>query len=422
MAQNKKRKKTPVQKSPDARKRILNKTFVDKAYTVVKKVLRAYGLDPDIFDRLSKSQRGILMLWETQPPKFRVAEGYRVPRQLVALLNASTHHFLRNNYYGDRSIGLTYLELATFGVTLYVQILAVHENNGFPPEQMKIVDAIAEKLIELPVNKALEAIGEHIRKSVQMISKVNFRIYGYNWKISNPREADCVLSTVTLYSEECEPIYFSYKNKYHKAFRVRAGRVGIEPSYGAIIDQWFISGKETGKTKYLDIYIQSHALQRIKERVDIFPAHRRNFYVMNPLLYMHKVAFNSNGRAMFECYCEDVLFGYYPFVVQGNKLFVLSFLPVISPDTPKGMIVAERLNLQKEDMIYLGMDKLGFFLTVDFTQIPVLYNALLDAGLEPLLNYASDDLLPLERDAKKTLRVKRFFEKAPVTPEDESPG
>jgi hypothetical protein len=61
MAQNKKRKKTPAKKSPDVRKRILNKTFVDKAYIAVKKVLRAYGLDPDIFDRLSKYRRSFFL-------------------------------------------------------------------------------------------------------------------------------------------------------------------------------------------------------------------------------------------------------------------------------------------------------------------------------------------------------------------------
>jgi len=417
MAQNKKRKKAPAQKSPDVRKRVLNKTFVDKAYIAVKKVLRAYGLDPDIFDRFSKYQRSVFLLCETQAPRFRVAEGCRVPRQLVALLNSSTHHFLRNNYYGDRSIGLTYLELVTFGITLYYQITAVHTKKSFPAEQMPIINVIADKFIEFPVFKALEAVGTHIRKSVQMISKVNFRLYGYDWDLAVPGEQGSLMSTVTIYSEECESIYFSYRNNYHKAFRVKAGRVISTPSYGAIIDRWFVTGRETCKKQFFDIYIQSHALLRIKERVDIFPAHRRNFYAMDTLLYMHKVVFNSNGQAMFECYYKDVLFGYYPFVIQGNKLFVLSFLPIISPDTPKGMLLAKRLNLQKEDMIYLGMDKLSFFFTVDFTQIPLLYEALLEAGLGPLLNYTSEDLLPFEHDAKKTLRVKHFFEKALISPE-----
>ncbi|MDR3268836.1 MAG: hypothetical protein LBT83_07205 [Tannerella sp.] len=409
----KKKKKAPSGKSPDVRKRILNKTFIDKACVAIKKILRAYGLDPDIFDRLSKTQRNVFILTETDAPRFKVAEGSHMPRQLVEMINQSTHHFLRNNYYGDESIGLTYLEMATFGVTFYSQILVVHDENdrGFPPEQMKIVDAIAEKFMAYSLYNALEAIGVHLRKSVQMISKVNFRIYGYEWRIPSEYGRGYFKSTVFFYSEESEHIYFKYKNQFHKAFHVKAGRVNSHPFHGAEIDHRFIF-PERFDEKFFDIYIQSHALHRIKERVDIFPAHKRNFYVMDTLLYMHRIVYNSHGRAMLECYHDDVLFGYYPFTIQQNKIFILSFLPVIALDTPTGELIERRLHLQKEDTIYLGMDKLSFFFTVDFSQIPTLYNVLVEAKLKPLLDFDSEDRFLFEHDPKKTLMVKKFFEQS----------
>jgi hypothetical protein len=409
----KKKQKSSVKKSPDIRKRLQNKDFMDKSYFAVKKLLHVYGLDPNIFDQFSKKQRNLLLLCEIQAPKFRVAEGCRIPQQLITLLNSSTYHFLKNNYYGDESNGLTYLELATFGISFYYQIIAIHDSaNYFPPEQMEIVDIIAKEFLKIPVFRLLDTAGEYIGKYSQMISKINFRIYGFNWEIFNSEDEEFVQSIVTIYSDECESILFSYENKSHKAFRIKNGRVSAEPSRGARIDEWFISGKKTDEIKYLDIYIQSHALQQIKERMDIFPAHQRNFYAMDTLLSEQEVVFGANKCPMFECYYEDVLFGYYPFIVQGDKLFVLSFQPVISPDTPKGLLLAKRLNLQKEDMKYLGMDKLSFFFTVDFSQIPLLRKALVKVGLGPLLDYASEDLLPFERDAKKTLRVKKFFELA----------
>ncbi|MDR3194813.1 MAG: hypothetical protein LBT76_05935 [Tannerella sp.] len=411
-----KKKKSPAGKSPDIRKRILNKTFIDKAYLAIRKILRVYGLDPDMFDRLSKHQRQMFMLVETEAPKFKVAEGCRVPRQLVTLVNNYTHHFIRNNCYGNPEIGLTYLELITFGITFYTQVLSLHKADdcNFPPEQMQIVDTIAEKFIAANFYESLTAVGTYIRRAVQMISKVNFRIYGYDWHVPVFVGQGRFLSTVTLYSEESESIYFTYKGQKHKAFRVKAGRIITTPSTGACIDEEDVtfSSREDHKEKKLDIYIQSHALQRIKERVDIFPAHRRNFYVMDTLLYMHRVEFNSQNQGMFECYHDDVLFGYYPYIIRGNKLFVLTFLPIISPETPRGESFVYLLGLQKQDMIYLGMDKLSFFLTVDFTQIPELFQALTHLGLYSLVNYASEDLLPFERDPQKTLRVKRFFENA----------
>jgi hypothetical protein len=416
------KKRKPRKKSPDVRKqRVLNKRSIDKACIAVKKILRAYGLDPDIFDRLSKHQRGILIHLETEPPKFKVVEGNRVPRQLVNMINTSVQQFMRNTCYGDESIGLTYLDLATFGFSFYSQILWVHDESdiSFPPEQMKIVDTIAEKFIEKPLAEILGVVGAHVRKNIQMISKVNFRVYGYSWKIPSDYVFGYLIkSTIFLYSEECESVYFQYKNQYHKAFRVKAGQVSTTPPKGADIDHRFIFPERFG-VKYLAIYIQSHALQRVKERVDIFPAHKRNFYVMDSLLYMHRVVTDSSGRAMFECYHNDTLFGYYPFIVQKNKLFVLTFLPAISPGTPKGEFLVKRFGIQKEDMSYLGMDKLSFFFTVDFSQIPVLYEALLEAGFGPLFNFAPEDLLPFEIDVRKTQRVKKFLLKEDETVNNE---
>jgi hypothetical protein len=409
------KKKKPQKQSTDVRKRMTNKRYIDKAYVAMKKVLRAYGLDPEMLDRLSKHQRSLLMLFETEPPKFRVVEGNRFPRQLVNMINTSVQQYMRNNYYGDESIGLTYLELATFGVSLYMQIMSVNDeaDRSFPPEQMAIVDAIVEKFTEKPVAKALSAVGEQIRKNIQMVSKVNFRIYGHSWKIPSEYGYGYMKSTVFLSSEECESLYFTYKNQRHKAFRIKAGQVSTTPPYNASIDHRYIYPERPGDKRF-DIYIQSHALQRIKERVDIFPAHKRNFYVMDSLLYMHRVVVSPSGQSMFECFYKDTLFGYYTFTVQNDKIFVLTFLPALSPETPKGDFLVKRFGLQKEDMKYLGMDKLSFFFTVDFSQIPVLHEALLEAGFGTLFTFAPDDRLPFEIDPLKTLRVKKFFENANI--------
>jgi hypothetical protein len=404
-----KKKTPPPRKSPDARKRVLNKTFSDKAYIAVKKVLRAYGLDPDIFDKFSKAQRSLFINMETESPKFKVAEGHRMPRQLVNLMTTTIQHFLRHNYYGDRSNNLTYLELATFGVTLYLQIMFINDVRSFPPEQMKIVDMIAEKFTEYPITHALEAVGTQIRKTVQGVSKVNFRIYGFDWKVPSEYGTGFFKSTVFLHSEESEVMYFQHNNQYHKAFQVKAGRVNGQPAQGAQIDHRFIF-PERRTERHFDIYIQSHALLRIKERVDIFPAHKRNFYVMEPLLYMHRITVDSFGRCMFECYYDNTLFGYYPFVIKDKKIFVLTFLPLLSPITYRGALLINRFGMQKEDMLYLGMDKLSFFFTVDFSQIPLLQSALIEFGFGRILNFAAEDRLPLMIDTKKTLRVKKFFE------------
>jgi hypothetical protein len=419
------RKKKPAAAHRDE----MSKTAIEHTYATMCKVLQAYGLDPNLLRSFSKQQRRVLCYLKADPPRFKVAEGQRVPGRLVDFVSESTHRFMRTHYFGDERIGLTYLELATYGMALYVIAATAHDMPVFQGEPLKTLNFLADFFKNDRIYNDLRAIGTHIRKTTMMISKVNFRIYGYTWKINflNPGQKDCLRSVVYLSSEEPKLVHFTYNHKERIAFRVRAGRVISEPPHDATIDRWFITHEDDDPPVYLGIYIQSHALQRAKERMDIFPAHKRNYYVMEPLLYMHRVAYDTAGRPMLECYTKDgetiVRLGYFPFVIQKNKLFVLSFLPLISSHTWEGRHMQRQLGLQRDDLTFLGMDRLSFFLTVDFEQIPLLKEALIATKLWPLVTCAAknpDMNLPI--DQKKTQMIKKFFEqKAEYEKTEEQP-
>lgn len=386
-----------------------NQTFIHNTQTAARKVLQAFGLDPTLFDQFTKNQRMLLTSIITETPRVRVVKGNRVPRPLVNLISYSTQQFLRTNYYGDPAIGLTYLELATYGLTFYTALNSRSSNRSFPPEALKTVDAILKRLNQTTIQQELLPVYHFILKYVYMISKVNFRIYGFNWDVSitNGRT---ICSTIWLTSEESESISFQYKGKYRKAFRVKTGAMYGNPSRNESVDQWW-GLKEGEEPKRYDIFIQSHALQRIRERMDIFPATWRNYYSMMPLRGNYRVVREREHlRPMFECFYEDVVFGYYPFIVQGDKLIILSFLPIFALTTPRGAYLESRMKISRQDIEFLGMDKLSFFFTVDFEQIPTLHEMLYKVGVGPLLEFESPDLLPFERDPQKTLLVKKFFQ------------
>jgi hypothetical protein len=410
MAQKKKKKQLqPLRR--DAK----NKAVVDETFRVFRKVLRAYGFEPDLLDWLTKRQRSMLCYLKVDPPRFKVREGFRVPGRLVNFVAESTHHFMRNHFFGDRSIGLSYLELVTYGLSFANMVANVRELSAFRGEQLEVFDYLAEGFKDKRVNRDLLPISTHIRHTVMMISKVNFRIYGFDWKILFQEGTNHVTSTVYLSSEECKSIRFTYKGRERTAFRVRAGRVIDLPASDAKLDRWFIFHEEEEPPVFLDIYIQSHALQRAKERFDIFPAHRKNHYVMEPLLYMHRVAQTPSGEPMLECYTEvegrRVCFGYFPFVIQKNRLIVLTFLPLASPRVFEGSYLWERFGLGMEDTKFLQMDKLSFFLTVDFEQIPVLKKAMEATDIRNLIEYAANHPdVQFGINPQKTQMVKKFFE------------
>jgi hypothetical protein len=409
-----KKNKTHPQRTP---LQFGSRAYNEKAYAAIRKIFRVYGLDPCLLDEFSKTQRNYLLSVASEPTRFKVEEGHRVPKQLVNFVAESTHRFMRTHYFGDESIGLTYLELLNYGMAFTYTVIAEHESRTFAPKQLKIIDELAEVFDEDRVRNDLVDMGTHIRKMVMMISKMNFRIYGFDWKIRlHHGERFTIKSEVYLSSDNPKSIYFTYKQRSRQAFNVRFGRIISTDAGGARIDQWFVTDEDSQPPIFFDIYIQSHALQRVKERIDIFPAHIRNFYVMEPLMYMHRVVRTTSGSNMLECYTMDgysvIRFGYYPFIIRQNKLIVLTFLPLVSPETEEGVHLYKTLGLQMEDTIFLGMDKLSFFCTVDFEQIPVLKQALANSSIGALIKYAAKHPdVNSAIDEKKTLMVKKFFDK-----------
>jgi hypothetical protein len=416
MAQKRKKKKTQSSHQLMSAKYLFAKASYEKARAVTGKVLRAYGFAPDLFDSFPRMQRIYMFYARVEPLRFMAKEGHTIPRRLINFVAESTRHFMRTHYFGDESIGLTLFELFTYGMSLAC-LLEVADTSGlFQPEQLKVIATVAKTINQKRVFRDMRDVVTHIRKMILMISKVNFRIYGYNWVLKPAgKSSPDIHATIFMSSEEPVSIRFRHKQKERTAFRVRAGQIITEPPMNATVDRWFIFHRGESQPAYLDIYIQSHALRHIKERIDIFPAHKRNYYVMGPLLYAHSLGVGPSRRPMLACYFKDgnrfVYLGYYPFTIRKNKLIVTTFLPLASPETPTGANLQSLLGLQAEDVTLLGMDRLSFYLTVDFEQIPVLKDALIATEIWNVVQYAIDNPeIHFTIDRKKTQMVKEFFE------------
>jgi hypothetical protein len=394
----KKKKKQPQQSV--IRRNLDSKASLDKAYTAIQKVLQVYGFDPDLFESFSKQQKRFVMLLAAEAPKFKAEEGYHVPRHLVNYIAESTHRFLRTTYFGDESIGLTYLDLITYGMALSAMVISINQNEAFPEEQMKIIRSLAACFRNDRMIEDLAPLVQYIHKVVVMLSKVNFRIYGFDWTITNDFKTGAIRTTVYISSEESPIIRFVHKQKERRAFCVRSGRHIKKPSRTAAIDRNLIFPKRekvSSPPVYLDIYIQSHALQRAKERMNIFSGHVRNRYIMESLINTQRLATSQLDNRMLECFTTAenergiVKFGYFPFIIRDDKLIIMTFLPLTSPEASEGAYLQKHFGLQMEDVKFLGMDKLSFFLTVDFEQIPVLKAALIETHIWDLIQFVSED-------------------------------
>ncbi|MDR0757216.1 MAG: hypothetical protein LBF85_05145, partial [Tannerella sp.] len=224
-------------------------------------------------------------------------------------------------------------------------------------------------------------------------------------------------------THESQSLRFKYHNKERTAFRIATGQFMDTPYMGATISiKKIFPGVE--HDRMLNIYIQSHAIHRFKERIDtLYPILRNEFFVLS-LMIVQRVVRAPNGMQLIACIMPseagEKTIAYFAFTIDGDNLLVLTLLPLLSRNVPEGRVLYERLHLSSEDMKYLGMDKLSFFYEVDIAQIPILRQVLYDElHLEYIrTTYNSFRSKNDPFNKKKTLFVKNFFQKLEEQPAD----
>lgn len=414
--------KKKVRQNPPAMKKNNSRSELDKCYVAAKKILRHYGLAPELIDVFSKKQKEQLFQKFYQNPSIRPAKERTIPRQYVVSINSSIYQFMKTHFWGDPANHLSYMELATYGLSFLSNINYHYENNYYADgtPQWDAAKRICEQFDgDEVIDTGFKEVLDEVWSMTRSYSRVNYRMYGFYFDcdiipLSHSGGFKCRLA-IQITAQDCETKVFSYNNVYRKAFQIFNTPDGFYLPSPVRIPQSMVYNNAANE-KDFNIYIQSHALHRFKERLDLFSPTIQNllfqYTFTGNLIYIH-----TDKRDMFICTIEgDHTLGYFTFFIQGDDLVINTFLPLVNHYAPEGKKLQKALSLSKEELTYLGMDKISFYIYVDFEQIPKLKQALIDADIWPTkltlernLTDVNDDDLKLK--ASKTLSVKNFFNK-----------
>ena len=142
-----------------------------------------------------------------------------------------------------------------------------------------------------------------------------------------------------------------------------------------------------------DVYIQKHALERMKERLDCIIPQLQNTFLMQSVIQCNVVT-NKKGRQLLEFRIDDAKVGYLVFNYTEGIVVIRTFLLITNNDTPEGEKLERQLGVEKLDKQYLGIDKLSAFAISDIEQKPTLKRTFEKAGCNGLFNiskYISDN-------------------------------
>ena len=201
---------------------------------------------------------------------------------------------------------------------------------------------------------------------------------------------------VTIHMVDVQTINFKIGNNSRPAFRVGIpiANVGIEwLKLAPIVWGSSIENADMG----LDVYIQSHAINRMQERLDGLPI---QMCILNLFISIatNPVVLLRDADLLIEYRIEGLKIGYVVATRQKDTIVIRTFLFLTFNGTPEGRKLSDITGLGKLDKRYLAIDKLSTFLSSDILQNPVVADIFSRAGCsdllhtEKILNYVNTKL------------------------------
>lgn len=194
-----------------------------------------------------------------------------------------------------------------------------------------------------------------------------------------------VQTQILIYAVKPETAYVKINKEYRPVIRLGLPiesngleYISIKPSQ--------LNLKNTFADIPHDVYIQSHAIIRLKERLDSINEPLIWFFLFIELKTKPKLIYDKHNHMMLEFRIADEKLGYLPIEITDGKIVIKTFLFITNTVTPEGMILEKYTGFQKEEEKYLSIDKLSTFVNSDIGENIELQKFLRKSGCQSLID------------------------------------
>ena len=155
----------------------------------------------------------------------------------------------------------------------------------------------------------------------------------------------------------------------------------------------------------MKVYIQSHALRRLAERIDSIEASLAQYNMYTSFLDA-KVCYDNYHNLMIEYRIFGTKAGYFRIDIVENVVVIRTFLFFTQSGTPEGQLLWKNAGLQKLDTSYLAIDKLSTFMSSDIGNNKNIRKIFEDSGCQCLLGlYNSVNDICTKQSTKPTIEL-----------------
>lgn len=226
-----------------------------------------------------------------------------------------------------------------------------------------------------------------------MCSSVERNLYWMNVRDEKLEMDGRMRRTIILHVVKSQSLNFVFENVSRPTFRVGFPSIDEGISWARLAPAAWGSEEENAGKK-LDVYIQSHALIRMRERIDGLP---EPMCVLNLNLSINvdPVVIVRKDDLLIEYRIDGLKIGYVVATRQKDRIIIRTFLFITFSGTPEGQKLSQITGLNMYDKKYLAIDRLSTFMKTDIRENPVLVDLFSRAGCgdlfqtDKLMNYVN---------------------------------
>jgi len=311
----------------------------------------------------------------------------KVTNHDLDIMNDQLNRYLRNSFVeiGPEKKQVSHYDFYCFTETLYLFLRNVNKDHCLNPQAFKEkLPAFNNDYMESRV-EALSKLDDHIDTLAWLYSEStrhNVRIEPEPKKEStSPFDRSAFYNNYIVYFEKPETELLEIDGHKRTVFQVGVYKNNTLIRIALTPEQLGMTG--ILQQLLLKVYIQTHAIDRIKERIGIYFMGTSYIEIINAILTQKPYRADDGGFLFPYSYLNKRL-GYLKANVIGDKIIIRTFLFLTNNGTPEGKKLATMLRVQKEDKKYLGIDKLSTFINSDIETNENLKQIFTQAGCSSL--------------------------------------
>ena len=357
------------------------KDFIEK----MKRVINSYA-DEDVYSLIPSSYIEFVYIGRAKSFKFVKGEGQIVPKEVLSFFTDQVVTYLKKKKVEMNSSGN---ELSVFDYHPITMTLSVF-NASLETRYFKGIDKVRKAITAfIEDKKFIEDCNFVFVQLTQVVlngfSNFTERIYWLDRKLLALQSfEDGIRVVFEIHSATPEKTSITVDGIARPAIRLgwTISELGLKYLE---VDAGLFRKRSLFGRKTMPVYIQSHALNRLNERLDWSWLGMIHFFTyeafINPV-----ITHNDRGETLVELDYMGEKVGYLVVDVIDQKILIRTFLFITNNGTPEGKRLEEITGLKKLDKKYLAIDKMSTFIQSDIADNPETRQILIDANCQPLID------------------------------------